>query len=785
MINPSWSTTDIDHAVRDLPGVRDIHSDALFLATATDGTPEGLQRAIESDTNDFLQVRGSTDGRYVDVDVPVVERGRLATGPKEVFVTEESLPVFAKAMGHPVDVGDRVSLAFGQQADLYDASKISLIDTQQVRIAGVGRLADETLPDDLYPRQRVIVSPDLAKRYDCLPALGPDMNAAELKAALTPPGCSTSYHYYSLRLRGGTTQVPALVDHFNKAAAGAAKRFPAAAMAELSLPANYFLIGADRSIEERKVQRATQPTVTSLVLFGLACGVGLMVLVGLMLVRLTRRHAHVLRIERAMGTTRRQRCTTVLASTAPAVALGLLGAVGIALATSTLGPVGVARRLSTGAGFGLQPWLVVAVVGLSAAVLGAVTFATGWVVTGPRANRPPRRRPWWTASTDRPTRDEGVRAALGGTGLFNSLVTVIGCTVAVATVLAAVVFGANLNRLVDTPSDYGWPFDAAVITGSGYGGTNMHAVRDDLDGRGDVRRWGVAATDSATVINGHSVPAVFAGPGFNSVAPPALEGRLPDGPHEIALGRSTAEDLDLHVGDTAKVTSALLDGPANVRVVGLAVEPPLGQFAADRAGLGVGAYLSKSDMSDDDITFIAIDAGTGTSGDQLTHALRRHIRDWDSTGTAPVVRTSTVRPPEIVDTADLGRMPLLLGLTLALAMLVGLALAIGVSVRDRRRDLAIFRVLGFTRSQVRSAVRWQSITTVVAALVLGVPLGWVAGRWAWITFAGTLGARTSVALPAGWVVVSAVVTVAFGVVAGSIPARLAARSTVAAVLRAT
>ena len=75
---------------------------------------------------------------------------------------------------------------------------------------------------------------------------------------------------------------------------------------------------------------------------------------------------------------------------------------------------------------------------------------------------------------------------------------------------------------------------------------------------------------------------------------------------------------------------------------------------------------------------------------------------------------------------------------LVFAALASLALTLGSSVRRRRHDLALLKTLGFTRRQLASTVRWQASVTVVVGLVVGVPLGVIAGRWLWEVFARDL-----------------------------------------------
>ena len=97
----------------------------------------------------------------------------------------------------------------------------------------------------------------------------------------------------------------------------------------------------------------------------------------------------------------------------------------------------------------------------------------------------------------------------------------------------------------------------------------------------------------------------------------------------------------------------------------------------------------------------------------------------------------------------------------------------------------MLRSLGFTRRQVRSAVRWQAGTLTAAALCLGVPAGILCGRIAWRAFAGQLGilpvpvvplAALAVLVPAALALVVAVAAVPGESAAGRGPPRSCAAS---------
>lgn len=129
------------------------------------------------------------------------------------------------------------------------------------------------------------------------------------------------------------------------------------------------------------------------------------------------------------------------------------------------------------------------------------------------------------------------------------------------------------------------------------------------------------------------------------------------------------------------------------------------------------------------------------------------------------------------------------GLPLALALLLTL-LAIGTvthtlitSVRRRRRELAILKALGFVPRQVQAAVAWQATAIAASSLIIGLPLGIAAGRWAWMFFANqaaiepvpVISPLVLFAFPAAFVLANA---------AAAFPAHTATHTQPAMVLRA-
>ena len=76
---------------------------------------------------------------------------------------------------------------------------------------------------------------------------------------------------------------------------------------------------------------------------------------------------------------------------------------------------------------------------------------------------------------------------------------------------------------------------------------------------------------------------------------------------------------------------------------------------------------------------------------------------------------------------------------MAVLLAAAVANALVVAVRRRRHDLAVLRTLGFTTGQVVRTVLWQATTVGAVAVIVGIPLGVIVGRWTWTLLADRLG----------------------------------------------
>ena len=140
-------------------------------------------------------------------------------------------------------------------------------------------------------------------------------------------------------------------------------------------------------------------------------------------------------------------------------------------------------------------------------------------------------------------------------------------------------------------------------------------------------------------------------------------------------------------------------------------------------------------------------------------------------------------PVEVERLQQIDKLPVVLGGFLALLGVVAVGFALASSVRGRRRDLAILKTLGFSRRQVSATVAWQASTMALVGLAVGVPLGVIVGRAIWRAVAHGIGIVPTPDAPIALLLVVGVVTVGVVNLIAALPARAAARTRPALVLR--
>jgi ABC-type lipoprotein release transport system permease subunit len=238
-----------------------------------------------------------------------------------------------------------------------------------------------------------------------------------------------------------------------------------------------------------------------------------------------------------------------------------------------------------------------------------------------------------------------------------------------------------------------------------------------------------------------------------SMGPIVERGRPAVGAEDVVLGTRIADELGVDVGDTVTVDSA-------------------GQGDQAFVVSGVGR-LDDGDETEE--TFFATPEGVARlqSIDELSvqnaYVRLGDVGDDVRERLAALGWEQTAAPSRVANLGEVGSVPRLLAIALALLGLGGVTHSLLVAGRRRRHDLAVATSLGFTRRQLASTVRWQGLLTAGAAVVVGLPLGAIVGRLVWKHVANGVGAVDLVSVPWAMVVLVPVATLlVVGIVASVI-----------------
>jgi len=377
---------------------------------------------------------------------------------------------------------------------------------------------------------------------------------------------------------------------------------------------------------------------------------------------------------------------------------------------------------------------------------------------------------------------------------------------AVLVVTTTLAFGASLSTLISHPALYGWNFSYALYSTDGYGAFSPHFIEPKL--RADKMVAATTGVYFATAqVGGQTVPVITA-PARAAVAPPVLSGHAVDGPGQIVLGPATLAQLHLRIGDSVRVSEGQIVAPRSLRIVGTAALPAIGTVLGVHASMGTGALIDTSvvntatlaagfgSLAGPNAILIRMRPGVSQAAgmqslQRIAGAYRQLMRSPKilaaSHGLSQIVNVNLLaaqRPAEIVNYKSMGAMPEVLAGGLAAGAVGALGLTLNASIRRRRRDFALLKTIGFTRSQLAAAVAWQATVTAAIGLVIGIPLGIAAGRWLWLAFASELAAVPDPVIPAVSITLAAVAALILANLVAAVPGLRAARTPAATVLRA-
>ena len=365
--------------------------------------------------------------------------------------------------------------------------------------------------------------------------------------------------------------------------------------------------------EYAAVQRAIRPQAAALAIFAALAGLIVLAITGQLLHRQLILDSAEFPILRVLGMSRSRLVALSLARVALVTTSAAVLAVGVAITASPLMPIGPARFAEPSPGIevnvavlgaGFLIFAIVPLLALAPAAARAAGRAAGALgVAEPTASPGPSRLAPALGAAGSVAGSLGVRMALEP-GRGRTAVPVrsalAGTAVAIAAVVAAMVFGASFLGLVRTPHQYGqnWAQQLNLQVGSipASLGTRVLAKISGLTGYagGNYGQVSVAARSGS----GTTVPAIgidqLHGTGFLTL----LAGHAPAGPAQIALGPRTLRTLGLHVGQQAEVSAN--GRTSRMRVVGSAVFAAFSVGGGSSTDLGTGAAVAARVLSQPD-----------------------------------------------------------------------------------------------------------------------------------------------------------------------------------------
>ena len=338
----------------------------------------------------------------------------------------------------------------------------------------------------------------------------------------------------------------------------------------------------------------------------------------------------------------------------------------------------------------------------------------------------------------------------------------------VAGLVGATAFAVSLDRLVTDRGRFGSNYTFGVGDNSDLSASDL---RKGLEGNRDIDGLMIVTAASARA-GGATVQLTGMDRIRGDLAPRVLSGRLPESPDEAAIGAVTARDLHVHVGDELALAGSA--ARRNVRIVGTAVLPTV----AGNDGVGTGVLMTQPGaiaLEPHPDTALAAITLTPDAPKGAARAIAKGLGQTAGQESTPGV---------IINVARVRNIPAVLAVLLALLALLTIVHALIVSIHGRRHDVAVLRALGADRRWVARTVHWQATVLTVLPLIVGIPIGVVAGSFVFRAFVARIGAIPDPAIPILLLLGLALALVAVANIAAIVPARRARRLSTAALLQA-
>jgi hypothetical protein len=482
--------------------------------------------------------------------------------------------------------------------------------------------------------------------------------------------------------------------------------------------------------------------------------------------------------------------------------VGAVGAVAVATVLSPIAPLGEARTAETSSGIAFDALILLP--GALAAVVVVLALGVWPNLRAVRSvhaeRRPVPSRPsvvvsYLASSGAPPSSVIGVRNALerrsgGATIPVGS--ALLGTVLAVVALCGTAVFGASLSNLTATPRLYGVAFQANVNDNS-VNGQPDSVILNSLEHNRAVTGITEGIAPPEIAVNKVPVGDIAGTPLRGPLLLSTVSGHDPRGDGQIGLGSTTMREAGAHVGSIVNVTvSVPMGGKRTVpfRVVSQISFPVVGGgivSLGNGAAFTIAGYRAAAcPPGHNQASCLRAESAATAGGGLLVRfapgprgqAALNHLLAIDGSDIS-----LTATPTSLINFGEAVNFPLIFGVMLAVFGAATLLHLLVVSVSRRRREVGLLKVLGFVNGQVASAVAWQATTLALVGIVIGVPLGVVAGRAVWLTFATNLGVVPVSVVPVWLICLLVVGVVLVANLIAIAPALVATRSRSSELLR--
>jgi hypothetical protein len=472
---------------------------------------------------------------------------------------------------------------------------------------------------------------------------------------------------------------------------------------------------------------------------------------------------------RTIGMTRAQLVAGDVIRAAAIGAVAAVASVAVAFAVSPLTPIGLARELEPDPGFAFDVRTIV----IGAAVVLLALTVVGWLTSArTRPEAQPRQAGTFADTLARwglpLTTISGVRLALArgrNSSTVPTAATLLTATAAVAVVAVALTFTASLNHLFSTPRLYGQNWDYRtnydVPTTRPVPLARIRAdpsISDAAQGE-----------ETSVLVNGRRVIVSAMEDVKGRIDPIVTAGRPPVRANELALSENTLDALHLGVGDWVEARGSR---SRRMHIVGRAVLPESVANSARPTGAMTFEAIERLDPEASPAIFEARIAPEADYEARLARLEQAYIHPRPGP------------PKTVADFEGIRNLPVVASALLAAIAVAALAHTLATAIRRRRRHLAVLKTIGFDRRQLLATVGWQALTFAAIGLLVGLPLGVAAGRWAWYLFAKQIDVIPEPVTPLALILLLVPAAVVIALAVAALPAWSAAKTRAAVVLRA-